>query len=118
MALKYPNPDFYMVVDPDALVDPQQTLQDLINMGLDPRLASNILQEIKQRRVSPVTGQVEEYIDALLRKADNVLPVRINGRERYVFFNTNNERAVRMVTALKNLDADQLSRVSFLSLKR
>jgi hypothetical protein len=39
MALKYPNPDFYMVVDPDALVDPQQTLQDLINMGLDPRLA-------------------------------------------------------------------------------
>jgi hypothetical protein len=111
MALKYPNPDFYMVVDPDALVDPQQTLQDLINMGLDPRLASNILQEIKKRRVSPVTGQVEEYIDALLRKADNVLPVRINGRERYVFFNTNNERAVRMVTALKNLDADQLNRV-------
>jgi hypothetical protein len=29
-----------------------------------------------------------------------------------VFFNTNNERAVRMVTALKNLDGDQLSRVS------
>jgi hypothetical protein len=46
MALKYPNPDFYMVVDPDALVDPQQTLQDLINMGLDPAdLRSSIVQE-------------------------------------------------------------------------
>jgi hypothetical protein len=69
MAMKYPNPDFYMVVDPDALVDPQQTLQDLINMGLDPRLASNILQEpITKRRVSPVTGQVEEYSRCLLTK--------------------------------------------------
>jgi hypothetical protein len=46
MAMKYPNTDFYMVVDPDALVDPQQTLQDLINMGLDPAdLRSNIVQE-------------------------------------------------------------------------
>jgi hypothetical protein len=95
----------------------QQTLQDLINMGLDPMDAQNIVQEPKQRRVNPVTGQVEEYVNPLLRGADNVLPVRINGRERYVFFNTNNERAVRMVTALKNLDADQLSRVMSMTQK-
>jgi hypothetical protein len=110
MAMKYPNTDFYMVVDPDALVDPQQTLQDLINMGLDPADAQSIVQEPTQSRVNPITGKVETYVNPLLRGADNVLPVRINGRERYVFFNTNNERAVRMVTALKNLDADQLSR--------
>lgn len=117
MALKYPNPDFYMVVDPDALVDPAQTIQDLINMGLDPMDARNIVQEPKQRRVNPVSGQVEEYVNPLLRSADNVLPVRINGRERYVFFNTNDERAVRMITALKNLDADQLSRAMAMTQK-
>jgi hypothetical protein len=111
MAMKYPNTDFYMVVDPDALVDPQQTLQDLINMGLNPADAQSIVQEPTQSRVNPITGKVETYVNPLLRGADNVLPVRINGRERYVFFNTNNERAVRMVTALKNLDADQLNRV-------
>lgn len=110
LATKFPNPDFYISVDPDALVDPQQTLQDLINMGLDPADAQNIVQEPMQSRVNPVTGQVEKYVNPLLRGADNVLPVRINGRERFVFFNTNDERAVRMITALKNLDADQLSR--------
>lgn len=110
LATKFPNPDFYISVDPDALVDPQQTLQDLINMGLDPADAQNIVQEPTQSRVNPVTGQVEKYVNPLLRSADNVLPVRINGRERFVFFNTNDERAVRMITALKNLDADQLSR--------
>jgi hypothetical protein len=117
MAMKYPNTDFYMVVDPDALVDPQQTLQDLINMGLNPADAQSIVQEPTQSRVNPITGKVETYVNPLLRGADNVLPVRINGRERYVFFNTNDERAVRMITALKNLDADQLGRVMSMTQK-
>jgi len=110
MAIKYPNPDFYIPVDPDALVDPEKTRAELASMGIDPDLISNLIEEIKQRRIDPKKGKVESYLNVLLRDADNVLPVRINGRERYVFFNTNDERAVRMVRALKNLDADELSR--------
>jgi hypothetical protein len=34
----------------------------------------------------------------------------VNGENRYVFFNPNNDRAARMAKALKNLDADQLGR--------
>jgi len=52
-----------------------------------------------------------QRVNPLLRSSDNVLAVRIDGRERYVFFNANDERAQRMAGALKNLDADQLGRV-------
>jgi hypothetical protein len=39
------------------------------------------------------------------------LPVRINGKEKYIIFNSNDPRATRMAEAMKNLDADQLGRV-------
>jgi hypothetical protein len=43
-----------------------------------------------------------------MRNSDNVFPVRINGEDRYVFFNTSDPRAIRMVESLKNLDAEQM----------
>jgi hypothetical protein len=47
-------------------------------------------------------------VNPILRSSDNVFPVRINGQDRFIFFNSSDERAMRMVSALKNLDADQL----------
>lgn len=116
LALKAPNPDFWMPVNPDearAFTPAQQArmVSELVGMGLDPADAQNFVKEPVQRYVDPRTGLVAERINPALRGADNVLSLRIEGKDRFVFFNRKDERAQRMVHALKNLDADQLGHV-------
>lgn len=111
LALKNPNPDFWLAVNPDAIKDPQALMQELQAMGLDPLDAKAIAEEPKQTYVDPRTGLVSQRINPAMRSRDNVLAVRINGQDRFLFFNTKDERAKRMVASLKNLDADQLGAV-------
>jgi DNA-binding CsgD family transcriptional regulator len=114
LALKAPNDDFWLVIDPALEQDANQitaTALQLISMGMNPADAQAIAQEPTQRYIDPRTGQVAERINPSLRSADNVLAVRIDGEDKYVFFNAKDERAMRMATALKNLDADQLGTV-------
>jgi hypothetical protein len=77
-------------------------------MGLTLQDAQNLMKEPTQTIIDTKTGLVTERVNPVLRGANNVMSVRINGKDRFVFFNQNNERAERMVTALKNLDADKL----------
>jgi len=111
LVLEAPNDDFWIAVDPALQQDPKQVLAtqlQLITMGLDPADAESIAREPTQRYVDPRTNQVAERINPALRSADNVLAIRIDGDDKFVFFNARDPRAMRMVTALKNLDADQL----------
>lgn len=108
LALKNPNPQFWLAVNPDSKKDMQATVNELVNMGLTAQDAQNLMKEPTQKVVDPKTGLVTERINPVLRGADNVMSIRVNGKDRFVFFNQNNDRAARMVTALKNLDADQL----------
>lgn len=111
LVLKAPNDDFWFAVDPQLQSNPQQvisTQMQLIAMGLDPMDALSIAQEPKTRYLDQNTGQMAERINPALRSAENVLAVRIDGEDKFIFFNAKDERAMRMVTALKNLDADHL----------
>jgi hypothetical protein len=63
------------------------------------------------RRVDEATNQVVLKPNALLKNASTTFPVRINGKEKYIIFNANDPRAARMAKEMKNLDADQLSRI-------
>jgi hypothetical protein len=113
LALKAPNPDFWMPVNPDAVTALSQKKKDALvaeleGMGLDAADAQAFVMEPMQRYVDPRTGTVAERINPVMRNADNVLTVRVNGKDRFVFYNRKDERAQRMVHALKNLDADQL----------
>lgn len=122
LALKAPNPDFWMPVNPDeakawAPAQRQKIADELTRMGLDPADAQNFVKEPVQRYVDPRTGLVSERINPVLRSADNVLAVRLGGQDRFVFFNRKDQRAQRMVHALKNLDADQLGRMLQVSAK-
>ena len=108
LAIKNPNPDFWLPVNPDAVKNKAKLEQELINMGLDPMDAKNLIQEPRQQYIDPRTGLVAWRVNPILRTSDNVFPVRINGQDRFIFFNSSDERAMRMVSALKNLDADQL----------
>lgn len=62
---------------------------------------------------NPKTGLVEDRPDPMFKSRDNVIVAKIpDGKggvqERAVVFNENNDQAVRMAAALKNLDAAQL----------
>lgn len=54
---------------------------------------------------------VVERIDPTFRSKDEVFHVRVHGKDHFITFNSRDERAMRMVSALKNLDADQLGAV-------
>jgi hypothetical protein len=112
LVLKAPNDKFWTAIDPK--LSPRNvmaTQMQLIAMGLDPADAESIAQEPKTRYVDKATGIVHERINPAMRSMDNVLAVRIDGEDKFVFFNKEDPRAMRMVTALKNLDADQLGTV-------
>ena len=126
LTLTNPNPDVWLPVNPDAIKSKEAFVAELKGMGYEDAefIADNLMQEPKSRYISkekkqfidPQTGlpvQVTEEsvklkIDNLKRFGDNVFPVRINGKDRYIFFNKNNPQALRMVHSLMNLDADAL----------
>jgi hypothetical protein len=107
LALQSPNPDFWLPIDPMAEVDPSAA-QDLLSFGLSQQDLDFLMKEPRQKAVDKNSGQVVERINATLRNNENVMSMRFNGRDRYVFFNPNNPRSKRMISSLKNLDADQL----------
>jgi hypothetical protein len=91
LAVKNPNPDFWLAVKPGAVNDPILD-QKLMNLGLDPADARTLM-------ASPENAK------------DYALAMRINEEDHFVFFNNKDERAKAMVEALKNVNADQLGRV-------
>ena len=109
LAISSPNPDFWMPVNPAAIKNKKKLVQELVNLGLRPDEADNIILEPRVPRFDKVTGQISYEVNPAMRGSENVFAVRINGEDRFIFFNPGDPRAKRMVKALKNLDADQLS---------
>ncbi len=113
LAIDQPNKDFWLAVNPanNDRMTPKQYQEmefELIALGLDPADAANVMKEPKQRYIDPRTGLVAERINPALRSAQNVMALRVNGEDRFLFFSEKDPRAQRMAVALKNLDADQL----------
>ena len=108
LAIQNPNPEVWLAVNPEAKQSRKRTVQELIDMGLTAQDAEGLMQEPAQKVVDPNTGLVTQRVNPVLRGANNVLAARINGKDRYVFFNTVNPRAQRMALSLLNMDADQL----------
>lgn len=111
LAIKNPNPGFWLPINPDAIKNKEKLIQELEALGMPPEDAENIIQEPKVPAIDKKTGLVKYQVNPLMRSSDNVFPVRINGEDRFIFFNTSDERAIRMVESLKNLDAEQLGGV-------
>jgi hypothetical protein len=107
LAGQNPNPQFWLPVDPMAEVDPAN-MQELLNFGLSQQDLDFIAKEPRQKAIDKKRNEVVERINATLRGNENVLSMRFNGQDRYVFFNPNDPRAKRMAMSMKNLDADRL----------
>jgi hypothetical protein len=126
LALTNPNPDLWLPVNPDAIKSRDALVEELQSLGYKDaaQIADNLMEEPKSRYISKETKQfvdpdtglpmqvteesVKLKLDNLKRFGDNVFPVRINGKDRYIFFNKNDPKALRMVHSLMNLDADSL----------
>ena len=111
LAVQNANPDFWLAVNPLAEKMPEFAIEELREMGIDEEAVEFLMKEPRQRAIDPKKGQVISRINTMLRNSDYVLSMRLNGENRYVFFNQSDPRAKRAVTALKNLDAEQLGAV-------
>jgi len=96
---------------PDAITQPAKVAQELIDQGMLDTDIAGIIKEPTEARINPRTGLVEHKINPMLRNRPNVLAVRIKGKDRFLFFSTEDARAVRMAESLKNLDAADLGGV-------
>ena len=113
LALTFPNPDIWMAVSPDAVKNRDvlaQELQDQFGMdGVEAdSLVDYIMTEPNKEYFDKNTGRVVTRTDVQARYKDYVLPVKINGKDRFVFFNPKDPRAMQMVQSLKGLDTKQL----------
>ena len=104
LAVKAPNPDFWIAVTPSALKAGSKVIGELQRFGFNLNDIQNIAAEPMQRYQSD-SGFVEERINSNLRNKDNVLHLMIDGREHLVIFNNRDPVANRLAKALKNIDA-------------
>ena len=111
LAIQNPNPNFWKAINPDAIKNKQKLVDELVSMGISPSDAENIFQEPKTGSIDQKTGLVKYAVNPNMRNSPNVLPLRINGEDRYVFFNPGNPNAKRMVETLKNIGINDLDEV-------
>jgi len=116
MVIKYPNPNFWMAINPDAIKDNDALIAEMESFGLDPELIENLLEQPKTAFVSKKTGaegetirDVKYRVNRSYQNARNVFPVRVNGQNRFVLFKPNSPEAMRLAVELKQLDAEKLS---------
>jgi conjugative element/phage-associated large polyvalent protein len=61
------------------------------------------------RRFNPVLGKMQTYPDPTYKGRDNVVNFRVNGEDYAMVFNEQNERAMEVAKAFKNLGTPQLN---------
>lgn len=112
LAIKAPNPNVWIAVDPDLPKNKRKNLASLLATfgGLTIKEAQNIAAFPETRSVDRKTGFVTKGRNPNLAKADNVLHLMIKGKEKLIFFNPRNQQANRLVRTLKNLDTANLAR--------
>ena len=136
LAIQSPNPDFWLPINPDAIKSRKQAVAELTRLGIQDadQVVTNLMAEPKERYLKqvkqaegiepeenfdfdsglPVSESKEvvgSKVNVMARYNENVFPVRINGKDRFIFFNMNDPRAMRMAQSLKNLDVEELGTI-------
>lgn len=106
LAIQNPNPEFWAPIRPGQT--PAEVQQALTDMGINPADAKNAALVPTERYVDERTGLVVERPNTLFLTAPNIVTARVNGENRYLAINANDEVGARMATSLKNLDAAEV----------
>lgn len=101
-----PNKDFWKLDKPSQLtqINPESGLEEVVPGDMADYAVPKV-------RHIGADGTVQERIDPNYKGRNNVIMARVNGEDRAIIFNEQNPRAMRMVEALKNLDADQIGEI-------
>ena len=108
LILQNPNSDYWIAVNPDD-ISQADLRSELIAMGLDPDVAENLSDKPKEAKLNRDTGEYEYKTNPMWMQQPNVFMTRVNGQDRIMVFNENNERAARMAVIFNNLDQNQKS---------
>lgn len=119
LAKSAPNEDFWKVDDVPMMktVEATPVFTAYDNAG---KVLGTYSTQLQADRAHPSAGvtirrtvedKVKSRMDPTFRSKDEVFHVRVDGKDHFVTFNPQDERSMRMATALKNLDADQLGAV-------
>lgn len=107
LALQNPNDSFWFVIDPKS-ADAAKAKKKLIDFGMDPADAENVMGAPMTSYMDTNTGRLVKRPNSLFMSSPFVMATRINGEDKFIAFNSRNPRSQRMVTALKNIDAFQM----------
>ena len=110
-ALEYPDPAFWMVIDPSK-VTLEGLRQQLVNMGMDPDFADDIYKAPRKAAYNKKTGMVESVVDNQFKRQPNVVATRVEGTDQYTIFNPNDEMAMRVASMLRNDDLPVVEGIS------
>jgi hypothetical protein len=113
MAIKHPNPDFWYAFNPDAVKSKKAAKEELQKFGVkDVDAVMALIDAPRTPYIDEKTGQVGYRLSPITLQQHNAFPVRINGKDRYIFFNQNNPQALRMAKTLGEIDTDKLDMIS------
>lgn len=103
LALSNPNTDFWTTIKPN--MSNEQIMAELQAMGVDPLLAGvGMASAPTVRTVDPLTDKVVDRPNPMYKNLPGAITLRVNGEDRVLMLNQDNERAMRMAMNLKNLD--------------
>jgi hypothetical protein len=103
LALSHPNRDFWTTIKPG--MSNIAIAQELQRMGVNVATALAGHEPAPTiRDVSPVTGLVVDRPNPMYKNLPGAITLRLNGEDRVLMLNTDDPRAKRLATDLKNLD--------------
>lgn len=99
-----PNKGLWGVINPEK-TNKQVMRNELLELGIDPSMVDEMIARPITKSIK--NGMVTYQVPPLWKSAENIFITRVNGEDRFIGFNKNDERAMRMASTLKNLDAQQ-----------
>jgi hypothetical protein len=106
LILDNPHKGFWGVINPEKM-SKQAMRTELSNLGIDPNAVNDLVDRPPKKVINKSTGLVSYEVPQAWKSAPNIFATRINGEDRFMIFNKQDERAMRMVATLKSLDAQQ-----------
>ncbi|MDR2364579.1 MAG: LPD5 domain-containing protein [Zoogloeaceae bacterium] len=97
-----PNAGMWSVIDPNMPV--QAIRAELLRQGSDPKTVNEMVGSMTTTTVDGVTGVARVRINSNIANLENVIPVRVNGKERLIVLSRKNDVTVRLAQALRNED--------------
>jgi len=102
-ALSHPNPEFWTTIKPSMTA--AQIGKELQAMGVDPMTAAVGMETVPTiTTVDEATGKKVDRPNPLYKSLPGAIPLKVNGEDRVLMINVENERGARLAENLKNLD--------------